>query len=376
MTLTALPARGCWWGDFPFVAEDQTTTFFASSLQIDATGEKAAFVGRFRHPSGGSRNIRKIHFRTGVIVSAGGSAIDISLQDLSAAAGPPPRPDETQDQKVASVLLSALTASAWNTTANLSADRTINDGDPLCVVFEFDGAGRLGADSLIIATPTGRGRQYESPVTVLKTGGTWAIPSSGQMPNVIFECDDGSFGTLDESMPCSALSSVAYNSGSGADEYAMPFDVPVELAIDALKVNVQAAASADFDVVLYSGTTALVTKSFDANAVASNSANDELFVALGSNVTLSPATTYYIAVKPTTANNVTVFYFDVNATGHLAVLPGGSNWQMSSRVDAGAWANYGSNKRRMRAAFRVSQIHGAGGGGGAVGLLNRGLIQN
>lgn len=364
MTLTTLPTRGCWWGDAPFVSEDLNNTFFASSLQIDATGEKVAMIGKFTHPSGGSRNIRKIHFRAGVIVSAGGSAIDISLQNLSLTAGPVPQPDETQDEKVASVLLSALTAIGWNTTAALSADRTVSEGDDLCVVWEYDGAGRLGADSLIIATQSGRSRQYQFPVCVLKTGGSWAIPSSGQTPNVIFECDDGTFGTFDETMPCKTVTSVAFNSGSAADEYALSFDVPVECAVDAAKVNMLAAASADFDIVLYSGTSALVTKSFDANALTSNASSDELFVPFGSHITLSPSTTYYLAVKPTTANNVTVYYIEMNASGHMIVHPGGVNWLMANRVDAGAWANYGTSLRRMRAALRVSKIHGAGGAGG------------
>lgn len=367
MTLT-LFNRGMWIGSAP-PGYDQSfntsTTFMESGGTIDATGEKTAAIGRFWHPEHSTKSIRYIHWRAAAIVSAGGSAIDISLQNISGATNPV-QPDETQDEKVSSVLLSALTASGWNTTAALSADRSTAIGDHIAVVWEFDGAGRLGADSLIVAGSRSAAYVNDGPTMMGKTGGTWSLSVVGACPIVIFECTDGTFGTLDESWPVKTVTTVSYNSGSSPNEYALEFTVPVEVSVDAAIVTMSiAGTTSDFDIVLYSGTTALATVSFDAHATRGTGTYGYM-ASFGSDVTLSPGTTYFLSLKPTTANNVSLAYFEVNATGHFDVHAGGQTWLMAHRA-GGAWTQgWGSSLRRPKISLRVSKIHGSSSGGGYV----------
>ena len=323
---------------------------FASTLVIDATGEMAAFVGRvFFKARTGTKAISKVGFRFGAVTKAGGSALTVSLQDvLNAGGGIPMQPDGTQDQTVAIANADAgFTSNAWYQTGALSATRTVSCGDLLAVVIEFDGGGRLGADSVVIsglsATQTGHANMATS---VLKTGGTYAVVSV--VPNVILEFDDGTFGTLFGGFPCSNLATLTYNSGTGgADEYALEFTFPGPVKVDGGGgLWAHAVAGSDADLIVYDGTTAMTNGSvtFDGDFAVNANARASLgqFPAM---LSLTKDTTYRLALKPTSANNVTLSYFDVAAAGHFQAHTGGTAWCLTSRVDGGSWAAATTTRR-------------------------------
>lgn len=331
----------------------------ATGLTIDATGEKAAFVGRVTKTG----NIRKAHFWISSLTKAGGSAWTFSLQDVDLANGPPMRPDGTQDQ--AAAVSNASAAVGWYTTPDLSADRAVTRGDRLACVLEYDGAGRLGADTLTLGgirvsggSAAHTGHQSGS---VLFTA-SWAIQAG--FPAILLEYDDGTFGTLDNGWPVLNYTNVgAWNSGSTPDEYACKFTVPVPCKIDALWV-LGIDPDNDFDLVLYEGTTALETLPVDASTVQSATQIDgPCRVPLSSERTLAVSTTYYVAVKPG-ASNVNAVYFAVSAAGHLAVFPGGTACTYATRVDAGAWSE--TTTRRFLAGVCLSAFDDGASAGGMI----------
>lgn len=359
MSLT-LFNRGLWIGSAPpgYDQSFSTSTSFFESNTIDLGTEKFAFIGRFWHPERTSKNIHKVHWSCS-LVSGGGSSIDLSLQNVSTATAPL-QPDETQDQVVTFTLASI--SSGWQ-THTLGSDRSsVAIGDLLAVVWEFNGGTRGGSDSLSIRGHRRAGFNAAGPDAAFKSGGTWTNPSTGSYPNVIFECDDGTFGTFDEGFVTSNPTLIAYNSGSSPNEYALQFDVPVEVSVDAAIVTMLLASNtaSHFDIVLYEGTTALATVSFDAHTFRGTSAYG-LLVPFGSDITLTPGTTYYLSLKPTSANNVSLVYFEVNATGHFDVHSGGQTWLMAHRA-GGAWTNgWGSSLRRPKVSLRVCKIHNSSG---------------
>src|SRR5262245_16743976 len=118
---------------------------------IDATGEKIAFCGYFWHPEGISKDITRVGFRFGSVTKAGGSGLTVSLQDLNLTTAPM-QPDEVQDQTVAIANGdSGFTSNVWYRTNALSANRTLANGDAVCVVIEYDGSGRLGSDTVSLS---------------------------------------------------------------------------------------------------------------------------------------------------------------------------------------------------------------------------------
>jgi len=345
-----------------WMPRNQLVSAFTTSGLIDATGEKFAFIGPVWTPSYGTKSIRKVGFRFGTVVKAGGSALTVSLQDVDTANGPPYRPDETQDQTVAIANANAaFVSNTWIQTGNLSADRSVAFGEMLAIVVEFDGGGRLGADSVIINAQAASVFQHGAGV-VLKTGGTWALLNVNN--NVVLEFSDGTIGGLLDGWTYSGLGTANINTGSTPDEVALEFQVPWQCQVDAAWVGVSAAAAADYQIVLYDsdGNTPFTngTITVDANQQFSTSALPNLRL-FGGVIQLEANTTYRLALKPTTATNIAYYYGDVNTASYLGPLDGIASFLFTSRTDAGAWAA-ATTTRRPFMGLRFVGFHDTGGG--------------
>ncbi len=359
-TLILLLAACSAWGQawYPTIPEGFNAGSSVTSSTIDATGEKFAMCGGVWTPTSGTKSIHKVGFLFGgAITKAGGSVVTLSLQNVDTTVGPPIQPDGTQDQ-TATISNASMVVNTFLLSPALSADRSVTFGENVCVVMEFDGAGRLGSDSITFGSISrNSGSPSTYPNTVLNTG-SWATVN--RVPIVVFEFSDGSYGTLDGAYVFSLFNStVAYNSGSATDEYALKFTVPVNGTITGVGVGVTTAASADFDIVLYSGTTSLASVSIDYNTW------DALVSSVGyvpfPATSLTTGTTYYISVKPTTANNVTIGGYTVGNNAYLGGLPQGNGFVRSGRVDAGSWSDTTTVLPNIRFRFTPSAATSASG---------------
>ncbi len=364
MAFVQFPGRGAEWL-YPGLYRMAPLPAFSSST-FAATGDKVAWVGRvnWADHTVTSRAISRLQFRWGSITKAGGSALTVSLQDVLTSSGTLIVPDETQDQTVAVANGDAsLATNTWYRTGALSANRTVSLGDLLAVVVEFDGSGRLGSDSIALsnlATTGSSGNDGRSAV-VAKSGGSWALANS--LTNLILEADDGTICTLGNGLAVSAINSHAINSGTGtADEYALPFSFPFAARLESVILPLAfASGSSDCEIILYTGTTATMTLTVDGNMQIASAARMYDFT-LPSEFECAANTTYYLAVRPTPANNVTVYSLDVNAAGHLGIYPGGADVNFITRLDQGSWAS-ATTTRRLVAGVRVSSIDIPSGGG-------------
>lgn len=364
MSYVLLPGRGAEWLYPALYRMAAPPTFGANTFA--ATGDKVAWVGRvfWSDPTVTSRDISRVQFRFGSVTKAGGSALTVSLQDVLTSSGTLAVPDETQDQTVAIANADgSFVSNTWYRTGTLSANRTVNLGDLLSVVIEYDGSGRLGSDSVAISNlaSTGNSGNDGRSCVVIKTSGTWALANS--VVNLVLEANDGTICTLGNGLAVSAINSHAINSGTAsADEYALPFSFPFGAKIESVFVPFAAAGgTSDFEIILYTGTTATRTLTVDGNTIISTSGRMYEFV-LPTEFECLANTTYYLAVRPTTANNVTVYSLDVNSSGHLDIYPGGANCNYITRVDQGAWASP-TTTRRFLAGVRISSIDIPSGGG-------------
>jgi hypothetical protein len=336
MALITLPGVGHY---APRPPDEQVNPAFGTAAVLSATGDKVAFVGRFFHASRAARSITRFGLPFGPVVKAGGSALTGSLQDVATAVGPPGRPDEVQDQFAAIANADATFATgAWHRGGALSANRAVNFGDLLALVVEFDGAGRLGSDSVTLST-VNYNLNLHRPFVVRKSGGSWAYLAGG--PPVVFECTDGTFGCLHGGFPCSAFNAHSFNqSTAGADEYALEFQTVYPCKVDGgwLAVLTPAAVS-DFDVDLYDGTTLMASGSvgFDANTGATTGGARVGYFTFPGQVALDALHTYRLSYKPSSGNNVTIYSFDVADPLHFACHEGGPAFRLVTRLDNGAW---------------------------------------
>lgn len=350
MAYTSIPG-GLWQpGIFPNPLTSSATAI------IQATGQKVALIGHVKCRA--AVTIVGVGFRFGTVVKAGGSALTVSLQDVVSTAIL--EPDGTQDQTVAIANANASFASNTWIQNTLGSSRTVNPGDLVCVVIEFDGAGRLGSDTAVIQSWSMGGQLLNQTMAVLFTS-SWATLAT--VPTVVFELSDGSFTTFDGGSFHSTTQSSAFSSSSSPDERAMKFQVPFLCKIDAFNVsNLTIPSGASCDIVLYDsdGTTALATYSIDAAKQAVQNSSKQ-FICPITPVVLQAATSYYLAVKPATTTNVTFVQLLLNASGHGQASWGGANWLSSSRTDAGSWTDLATVVPLI--GIRISDIDFSSGGG-------------
>jgi hypothetical protein len=355
----------------PMLMPSTSAPDFNNFGPIDATGEKMAYSGRVWFPARtGTKDIRRIGFRFGSVTKAGGSALTLSLQSVSLTAGPPTQPDETQDQTVAIANADAtFAANTWHRSGALSADRTVTFGELLSVVLEYDGSGRLGADTVNMSCPNWVPLNRHGAVGAHKVGGSWS--NNNMVPNVILEMSDGTFGTLLGSFPCSGINQHTINVDTAtADEYALAFTPEIAFGADGIWAVVQ--PSGNYELLLYEGTTALATIAQDLNNAEFNSPRtvEQPFAAQD----LDAGTTYYAAVRPTTTTNINVYSFDVSDANHFTCHEEGTSWNYATRLNQGAWAA-ATATRRMFAGVRASSFHDGSGGGGGI-VAQRTMVQS
>lgn len=359
-------------GDAPWYQDNLVNVGGAPALGttglIDASGDKVSFVGCVWHPTvkSGTINIRKVHFRCGAVTFNALSTLRVSLQTVSLTAGPPYQPDGTQDQTY-DYAGSGLTANAWNTTGNLSADRAVdlsavNIGDAnsrwLAIVWEYQTF--TAADSIIISTNSitlASGASTDDTLlggNVLLNTGSYAV-LTGQTPIVALECDDGTFAFLEGALPLVTYSSASVASNGAIRAAGLKFRLPVQMSIEGAGLLLAIPNGCDGSITLYDsdGTTVLTSVTIDNDGVFSTAARTALTRFLA--YTLTANTYYRLVFLASTTTAASVYYCDVNAAGLMDGMMGGQDMHWTERDSGGTWTD--TTTRRPHFALKLSAVH-------------------
>lgn len=333
---------------------DTGTPAFGSALLIDATGEKAAMVGRVHIPGGGSKNISKVGFRFGVVTNPALTTLTLSLQDVSLTTG---MPDETQDQSVTIANASIVTGNWFEAT--LGAARTVTAGDLLAVVWEF--LNFVATASVVIASLGAQtANQICYPALKSGAGPTWAFitAAASQVPNVVLGFDDGTYGTLLGAGGWSIFSGGTISTGTGTKEAGNR----IVSAFPGIIEGVWAFLDLDGDASLnlyealpdLTGEALMQTIAIDKD-VRSQTNNRLVWLPFPAEIPMKPNWTYYVTLIPTTATAVTYATVGVNTAGYLAAFSGGAEIVNVSRGTAGAgnaWSVLSSTRAMMGVRMR------------------------
>lgn len=367
MAYTKIP--GLWIQPVPFLTQPPNLTVTAMGA---STSNKLAYVGRMWNKDQASKNITKVGYRLGTtLVSAGASDLTVSIQTVSTVAGPPYQPTGTllgaTNNATTTEELSAHTASTWHQTTAFAEVAAVTFGQHIAVVFGY--ANYAGADNFSLANLGSiSGGPFFETGFVTNTG-SWAVTSA--VPNIILEFDDGTFGTLEGAFPFSATSTLAHNVDSATtDEYALGFQVPVACKSDGAWMLLNFAASAEAEINLNDASGVLTggTITVGPQEIVGAASTRAAYVTWTDEVTLAANTQYYLSARPTTTNNITVYYWDVSAANHFQAFPGGTTWNHSKRIGQGAWDAL-TTTRRLFGGIRISSIEttASGGASGVIG---------
>lgn len=326
-----------------------------NSTVVDATGEKYAYVGRVWFPDRGTHSIRRCNFRFGSgLVKAGGSALTVSLQDVTSS-GTIGVPDEVQAQTVA--IANANAAFAGSTpivTNDLSADRLCTHGDLIAFVIEYDAAGRLGADTFNLSlVSTSGSRTFLQTNALHKTGGVWSLVSSVS-PNIAFECSDGTRGGLAGGLHLRTTATHTFQSGTNPDEWGLGFISPFDFMMDGVLIPLSAAAAANFEVILSDDAGVIFTRTYNGNTL-NGTSNRPGYFPFNGEYLIKKNKQYYVSVEALNANNIICTSVEAYDATYTTLYPGGPNFQTVSRNNKGAWAF--SNVRHFCAGLSISRIH-------------------
>lgn len=354
----------------------------SGTITLDATGEMGHYSGQVYLAAGsGSKTISsvggKIHWRSGNTntFANAGTTFRIGIQDVSTTTAPA-QGDGTHDVYADLVggtdTIASTTAYA---TAMEVGTKTIAHGDKVSIVWDM--VSRAGADTLTLSihsSPNGSDGGFPAFTSYLAAA--WAKVNSS--PLCAIEFDDGTFGWIFMGAMISTSSTAqTFNLATAtADEYGNFLQLDFTTRASGLYISgYPTGTAADFEVILYSdplGTPAIVEAiTYDATQEGTIAGARYHYLMFSTPRTLTAGTAYAVTIRPTTANNVTTYYFDVPAAGLMDMYPLGRKCYAIRRLDnTGAFTDYngGTAKTRRFAAGIIAEAFddGAGGAGGLL----------
>lgn len=341
-----------------------TIALSTGTFTLDAASEKAAAV----FEASRACSIRKIHFRTGTVTT--GATLDCRVETVSAVNGDPSGTLFAVNTNVSHVL-NNTDDNVWLSTANLTADATLAQGDRFALVIVNPA---VSAGNFILA--------HASDALVGSWGygdlftASWAKQTN--YPMIIAECSDGSFLTplLPGFYPASAVGSTTFNNTSTPDERGVVITPQFDCRTSGGWLWISVAAGIGWDVVLYAadGTTPLATRTFDSDQLRTTG-TDFIRFSWTTSVELAAGTQYRLVYKPTSASNIVIEHIDVNSAAILDQMGGKQACHHTQRTDAGAWSE--TTTRRTMIGLQIDAVDdGAGTGGTTIAgtPMRRGMV--
>jgi hypothetical protein len=338
--------------------EANNTLVTLTAFALNAAGDKMAFI--IQVPKDGT--LDWFEFRVGAIANAPDNGIRFSFQSIDATTG---FPDGVVDQFAVKASPSANT---WTTPDNVMTDtgagggtkRTVAAGEYLGCVIDYSTF--VASDSFEVTTPNHATGPWSNNYTADGSTGTYA--KATRPPMLALKYSDGTYAELPTPIfPMSAAgTATTFGNGSTPDERALRFQVPVSCRC--VGAWFLADGDADADIVLYdNANNVLASASIDPD-IRETTGVKHYFVWWDAQ-TLSAATTYRIAIKPTTASTLTVYQFTVASNGLLAAVPGGIEWYLSTRTDGGSFSDTTTIRPMIGLSINGYETGSAGGSGGS-----------
>jgi hypothetical protein len=341
-----------------------------TSVTLNASGDRLAFV--IQCPKAGV--LDQFEFRTAAVSNNPDNGIRLSFQTINLANGDP---DGTQSQF--RDITGALAANTWQVPGLMTSDgtdtgvkRTVVAGELLGCVVDFVTfvASDSFAISALLQTP-----QYRNLYVDDGSAGSYT-KSPTLTPLLALKYADGTYAEFTAQIwPVMAVTDTSFNSGSTPDERALRFQLAT--AMRAVGVFVTGDFDNAVDLVLYDAADVVLdTISFDPeNRLAANKGYIFAYFPAGPH-TLTATTTYRLAVKPTSGSSITTGQLDLPSATYQQCIPGGAEWYLSTRTNAGAWTDTTTSRPEIGLIFDGVETGSAPAGGGPVQLVNTGGLVN
>jgi hypothetical protein len=328
-----------------------------ANFQINAGGQRLAQV--FEVPLTGT--ITKVGIRIHTCASVVLSRLGIYTVDASG--------NPTSTGYGSSGYATFTPAANTYSEVTLSPSATATAGDTAAIVVEFDSTG----GDMFGSAGAGSCWLYGLPFPAKFASSTWTKNTGGQALFAhIYYSDNGGQWPDIGAIPfagATATGTVNINSG-GADEYALKITPPFTCRCVGIYHMFGQAAGADYEAILYSGTTALKTATIDGDLIGSSTG---VKICRFAGETLTAGQTYRAAIRPTATANLTYRNYTLYAAGVEQSLGVPQGTCQSTRLNQGAWSD--STTTFPQIGIIIDQLDdgvSTGGGGTSGGFLARG----
>lgn len=349
----------------PFPTHEHWT---AVSATLDASGESASGVGVLVWATGPGTSK--------VVSSAGGKIAWVALAPTFANAGTTLRvgindldatgvEDGTHDVYADLVGGTDVITAGVMVTTMATGSKTIAHGAEVAIVVEM--TARAGADTVQVSRSNSN---LAHPYASLDTG-SGPTKTLGT-PMFVVIADDGTVGWLYASVSPHVITVTTLGSGSTPDEYAQIFQVPYPTTVYGIAVLVDNVAGADtWELVLYSDPTGtpVAQRTATPNPVLIRATTDATIVygLFTSGYALLPNTNYAVAMRPTSANTLTLTRMLFGAGNGMLRMPTrfGTSASEGTRSDnTGAFASNTEALPMIGPIFSAFDDGASVGGGG------------
>lgn len=369
----------------------------SDNVTLDADEEEGQIIGRVMLAAGtGTKTFgtsSKISWLPGASITftddgASDPTLRIGIKKASvidAATGPPARATigaaafNVYDDLVGGT--DTITSTTWRTdnmSANDGANVSVTHGDLIAVCFHLDKPG-AGAQSVKVRCnlPLTAGDVKLPTVTLVTSGPTYT--ATGLTPNIILEFDDGTLGWIDSSVVFSVAQTT--QTIGNTNIYGNIWTPTFKCKADAVGVILTTAGTTDFDVGLWSdplGTPAAVSGGNLAidPQILGTTGQRGLITLFPGEVELTVGSPYAFGVKQNSATNLTLYYNDFAAAGHMQANGLDSTCYAALSTAGATFAAANSGLRRASCFLRISSVdNGAGGGsGGNANILGGSVV--
>jgi len=363
MTLQAIPG-GLWLPGYPSEVSGAPSL---GSMSVDAVGEKVGYA--FQIPKDGE--VSEICFRTESI-SGGDFTFDVRLETV-AADGTPSGTLKDTDSNASQEILNADDNTWFETT--LTATATVTQGEWVAIVLNMT----VDSGSVASFSRFSDEQELHASYVLLDTGSGWVKQSQATRGVATVKYSDGSYAHIPGLWPVKSIGTDTFNNTDTPDHIGIRFQLPVPCR--ARGCWLWTDMSGDFDVIL-------VDTDGDASAPIATAVIDKDFtrasgtvtiakILFAASVALAKDVNYWLATRPSSATDVSVYNWTVESAGIMDCFGAGQNWQYSTGKDptgTGDWTTTAT--KRMWAGLLFDQFDDAagGGGGGARGILTGGRL--
>lgn len=284
--------------------------------------------------------ITKGAFRYGVRTGTP-PTLKLSLQGVDLTTGNPDGTIKGGGSPV-SVTFTPPADATWNGTwRDLTFDNpyTPTKGEYLALVVGYDSGTIDGSNNSSVTTVCNiDGNKSLFPYAIANNGGVRT--KSAGFPIFGYSSASKVYGH-----PMVAVDQTLYNSGSTPDERALRFMLPSTWGQTHAVVGVRfqvLMSTTDLRLNLYDGTTVIQDNDVDPQVVSSVASTIhwiDFYFNEATLAALNHGSVYRLGFQPQNAVNMGILAFQVASANDLQAYPGGTEWFMSTRTNAGAWTD-------------------------------------